>query len=152
LLPPPSRWMLLVGRCRRVWRLRVRCRSDVSVLGVSILWISVLRVSVPCLRSTAAGGRVSTAARLRAADRIPAPGGLSTDDGPARGRVPAWKVRAPRRRRDASLAVGVGARRGSIPDRKSTRLNSSHVAISYAVFCLKKKNTRGVEGWYEWHV
>src|SRR5437870_9787458 len=28
---------------------------------------------------------------------------------------------------------------GSI-DRKSTRLNSSHVAISYAVFCLKKKN------------
>src|SRR5690606_41372458 len=27
-------------------------------------------------------------------------------------------------------------------DRKSTRLNSSHVKISYAVFCLKKKNTR----------
>src|SRR5690625_1887268 len=27
----------------------------------------------------------------------------------------------------------------SFPDRKSTRLNSSHVAISYAVFCLKKK-------------
>src|SRR5690625_7129395 len=26
-------------------------------------------------------------------------------------------------------------------DRKSTRLNSSHVAISYAVFCLKKKNS-----------
>src|SRR5258708_19379127 len=27
-------------------------------------------------------------------------------------------------------------------DRKSTRLNSSHQIISYAVFCLKKKNTR----------
>src|SRR5690349_22728016 len=27
-------------------------------------------------------------------------------------------------------------------DRKSTRLNSSHVEISYAVFCLKKKTTR----------
>src|SRR5690554_7498554 len=27
-------------------------------------------------------------------------------------------------------------------DRKSTRLNSSHVRISYAVFCLKKKNTK----------
>src|SRR5690625_5726970 len=27
-------------------------------------------------------------------------------------------------------------------DRKSTRLNSSHVAISYAVFCLKKKNRK----------
>src|SRR5207249_10865375 len=28
-------------------------------------------------------------------------------------------------------------------DRKSTRLNSSHVSISYAVFCLKKKNRAG---------
>src|SRR5690625_6468354 len=28
-------------------------------------------------------------------------------------------------------------------DRKSTRLNSSHVAISYAVFCLKKKKPNG---------
>src|SRR5207253_5587351 len=28
-----------------------------------------------------------------------------------------------------------------LQDRKSTRLNSSHVAISYAVFCLKKKST-----------
>src|SRR5438094_7471963 len=28
------------------------------------------------------------------------------------------------------------------PDRKSTRLNSSHRTISYAVFCLKKKNKR----------
>ena len=27
-------------------------------------------------------------------------------------------------------------------DRKSTRLNSSHVSISYAVFCLKKKNKK----------
>src|SRR5690349_23410995 len=29
-------------------------------------------------------------------------------------------------------------------DRKSTRLNSSHVEISYAVFCLKKKNGRDI--------
>src|SRR3989454_5606934 len=29
-----------------------------------------------------------------------------------------------------------------LPDRKSTRLNSSHLVISYAVFCLKKKKTR----------
>src|SRR3712207_8349047 len=33
----------------------------------------------------------------------------------------------------------VGDRRGAAPDRKSTRLNSSHANISYAVFCLKKK-------------
>src|SRR3712207_8655394 len=63
----------------------------------------------------------------------------------------------------ASAAVGVGLLRGAVPkfglayagvagalalgqaliemyrDRKSTRLNSSHANISYAVFCLKKK-------------
>src|SRR5690606_39767610 len=33
-------------------------------------------------------------------------------------------------------------RTGRWPDRKSTRLNSSHVKISYAVFCLKKKNNQ----------
>src|SRR5438874_6977792 len=38
-----------------------------------------------------------------------------------------------------------GRRRASAPrrrDRKSTRLNSSHVEISYAVFCLKKKKKK----------
>src|SRR5256885_5081306 len=35
-------------------------------------------------------------------------------------------------------AAANAARRG---DRKSTRLNSSHLVISYAVFCLKKKKT-----------
>src|SRR5437870_7321227 len=34
------------------------------------------------------------------------------------------------------------ARPDLLGDRKSTRLNSSHVAISYAVFCLKKKNKK----------
>src|SRR5438094_10236472 len=39
---------------------------------------------------------------------------------------------------------GTRAARPDPPDRKSTRLNSSHRTISYAVFCLKKKkeNTR----------
>src|SRR2546427_1379458 len=32
------------------------------------------------------------------------------------------------------------SRRAALRDRKSTRLNSSHSQISYAVFCLKKKN------------
>src|SRR5258705_8014512 len=32
--------------------------------------------------------------------------------------------------------------RAQIPDRKSTRLNSSHLGISYAVFCLKKKKKK----------
>src|SRR3989442_12023286 len=33
-------------------------------------------------------------------------------------------------------------REEDFPDRKSTRLNSSHVRISYAVFCLKKKKKK----------
>src|SRR5256885_6980197 len=37
------------------------------------------------------------------------------------------------------LAGELGQR---VRDRKSTRLNSSHLVISYAVFCLKKKNAR----------
>src|SRR2546426_7786589 len=37
---------------------------------------------------------------------------------------------------------GVCAAEDSGPDRKSTRLNSSHLVISYAVFCLKKKKHR----------
>src|SRR5438067_9945610 len=47
---------------------------------------------------------------------------------------------------DADVCVEAHARRdrrgraGRALDRKSTRLNSSHVSISYAVFCLKKKN------------
>src|SRR5437667_7632557 len=53
----------------------------------------------------------------------------------------------------ATLKIGVAAVKGTfegkvrlsdkkpILDRKSTRLNSSHITISYAVFCLKKKKT-----------
>src|SRR5256885_3272916 len=52
---------------------------------------------------------------------------------------------------DRLLVIGVRARRAageavdrgqSTTDRKSTRLNSSHLVISYAVFCLKKKTRR----------
>src|SRR2546427_7292021 len=35
-----------------------------------------------------------------------------------------------------------------LSDRKSTRLNSSHSQISYAVFCLKKKKNKGMSVWY----
>src|SRR5690606_41959925 len=47
------------------------------------------------------------------------------------------------RRRDAVQLCDLGAvvRGVRAQDRKSTRLNSSHVKISYAVFCLKKKKT-----------
>src|SRR2546426_2141375 len=54
--------------------------------------------------------------------------------------------RAPGNRRQAMMVAWCGQeggapRQGSKQDRKSTRLNSSHLVISYAVFCLKKKKT-----------
>src|SRR5260221_10152128 len=55
------------------------------------------------------------------------------------GAEPGAAPRGGPRRRDR----GAGPRAGhSESDRKSTRLNSSHTGISYAVFCLKKKNGR----------
>src|SRR6266480_5425581 len=47
-------------------------------------------------------------------------------------------------RTDACESQGVHRRsaRGGLRDRKSTRLNSSHMSISYAVFCLKKKKKK----------
>src|ERR1039457_1220914 len=42
-------------------------------------------------------------------------------------------------------------RRAGGPDRKSTRLNSSHLVISYPVFCLKKKKKKRRQKWQEHH-
>src|SRR5690625_7120083 len=50
---------------------------------------------------------------------------------------------APRRAQQAWLISHYGPN-VNLGDRKSTRLNSSHVAISYAVFCLKKKSNAAV--------
>src|SRR5437667_1176322 len=53
-----------------------------------------------------------------------------------------------RSRRPAVPQEQLGSHRAQLSgpcaeDRKSTRLNSSHITISYAVFCLKKKKTVG---------
>src|SRR5688500_19879400 len=48
--------------------------------------------------------------------------------------------RAGRREQEASGFKAVAHHVVEHADRKSTRLNSSHLVISYAVFCLKKKN------------
>src|SRR5947209_18271807 len=53
------------------------------------------------------------------------------------------RVREPHDYPNRPCGEGLGPRRSIrvIVDRKSTRLNSSHANISYAVFCLKKKKT-----------
>src|SRR3712207_9480064 len=66
--------------------------------------------------------------------------------------LPIWRLRGrPRPGRGRARRPGAGLRgqrrdgdrRDDRPaDRKSTRLNSSHANISYAVFCLKKKNIK----------
>src|SRR5690242_20973688 len=53
----------------------------------------------------------------------------------------AGDARARHRHQRAPVQAPGGVRRAAVRDRKSTRLNSSHMSISYAVFCLKKKKT-----------
>src|SRR2546426_9250678 len=61
------------------------------------------------------------------------------------GRAPAGSLEREVMRRERARGLGHGAEVLGAPDplvvadRKSTRLNSSHLVISYAVFCLKKK-------------
>src|SRR5258708_21575588 len=55
-------------------------------------------------------------------------------------RSPPPAVRSPTARPRRPTPPARRRRRGQVRDRKSTRLNSSHQIISYAVFCLKKKN------------
>src|SRR5256885_11817003 len=57
-------------------------------------------------------------------------------------RAPGRAARAERVRRAVHLGSARGPARGHDRDRKSTRLNSSHLVISYAVFCLKKKKKK----------
>src|SRR5258708_23053176 len=75
---------------------------------------------------------------LRHRRRLPDLGKRSGDFCGRRGRDrPRHVLSGDRRRRHGCRGLGARA-----ADRKSTRLNSSHQIISYAVFCLKKKKTQ----------
>src|SRR3712207_8526786 len=78
----------------------------------------------------------TTLFRSRRPDPSAPPEGLamtSRSSGSHRGQVPSPSCAEPLR------GAAVGGLRPPPTDRKSTRLNSSHANISYAVFCLKKK-------------
>src|SRR5207249_7097204 len=96
------------------------------------------------------------AGRLRALEELLAPyvgpmarvlvrrSARTTTDGPTLVRLLAESVRSERDGKAFAAAAlekvfAIGQPKAAL-DRKSTRLNSSHVSISYAVFCLKKKN------------
>src|SRR3712207_8091223 len=57
--------------------------------------------------------------------------------------LPLYELTGPRSLTFADAAAEIAAASGR-PDRKSTRLNSSHANISYAVFCLKKKKNESI--------
>src|SRR5258707_11936514 len=59
--------------------------------------------------------------------------------GPSRAPDDVHEVRAREAGHEVGEHVVVHRSEGGVGDRKSTRLNSSHANISYAVFCLKKK-------------
>src|SRR3712207_8921747 len=80
-------------------------------------------------RSGGLAGVARSMPTSRAADRVAAKLGIRAYETPT-----GWKFFA--NLLDAGLITLCGEER----DRKSTRLNSSHANISYAVFCLKKKN------------
>src|SRR2546422_4469710 len=79
----------------------------------------------------------TTLFRSRAFRRELPAGGAGQDRRAARARIDLALRRAGAGQQDASDRGGV-----RLGDRKSTRLNSSHGYISYAVFCLKKKKSK----------
>src|SRR5204863_3728063 len=107
----------------------------------SLFFMTIRRPSHSTLFPYTTLFRSSLRTRLCDADRSHRSGGI------ARLRRRRWAGCRPRR--EDTVGVGSRAERSPerspanrhprYPDRKSTRLNSSHVEISYAVFCLKKK-------------
>src|SRR5688500_19869962 len=72
-------------------------------------------------------------AERTAAELARIPGRVSADD----------ELTATERQVAKLVASGLSNKEVAAKDRKSTRLNSSHLVISYAVFCLKKKTREG---------
>src|ERR1039458_9841306 len=103
----------------------------------------VWQIEVSMFEFTTAKGQVTVSDGTAGRDWVLNMPKLSDRGGPvgAAGAVPAASPLP------AAPGIGQGARgargnRGADGDRKSTRLNSSHLGISYAVFCLKKKKQR----------
>src|SRR5690349_15015251 len=103
-----------------------------------------IRASLALIASDAAGGHASDALPIAVAFELLHTASLIHDDimddaKVRRGRACVHRVFGINLAITAGDALIFEAYRGL--DRKSTRLNSSHVEISYAVFCLKKKTT-----------
>src|SRR5439155_12839021 len=86
-------------------------------------------------------GMVFLAASYGLAQELPPPATKAEASTSGQSEVPTDKIRLPKGMAVRLFLIEpISIRTAKAGDRKSTRLNSSHVAISYAVFCLKKKN------------
>src|SRR5207248_7665628 len=99
---------------------------------LSVAWNGVCTLFFFCSQPATSG--IST---LSLHDALPI-SGSSLD-----GRVQVWSVNEDGYSKVRWRVAGGPTRERDIKDRKSTRLNSSHRTISYAVFCLKKKRRCG---------
>src|SRR5699024_7384237 len=100
-------------------------------------------VHVPAHRPRARHGQFTSAQGQVTVARWPLEGGGEGRPLPGgqQGRTDTGGIGQVRQRMRRGRPQHTGQLRGAQRDRKSTRLNSSHVSISYAVFCLKKKKT-----------
>src|SRR5258707_7155930 len=104
----------------------LRSGSDVAVYRDQLEEIERDRAAGLIADQEAASAQVEVSRRLLAAAEVPPAPQASAD-------VATW------RRRAVALVALLVVPLGAAGDRKSTRLNSSHANISYAVFCLTKK-------------
>src|SRR5207245_11256508 len=106
--------------------------------ALSVVYSSFYHVPAPTVIST-----LSLHDALRSRERDAGRDvGLSRRDGrPAPLRHPGRNYLGSRHDVEFCRVLRANGRPGRFLDRKSTRLNSSHGSISYAVFCLKKKKT-----------
>src|SRR5438874_234162 len=113
----------------------------VGIAGVVGVLVSVLAMGEGFRHTLASTGRPTRVIMLRAGSDAEMSSGVARDQATVLGNLPGIaRDGGGRPLVSAELFVMVDLpRHGQTEDRKSTRLNSSHVEISYAVFCLKKK-------------
>src|SRR5690606_22750286 len=116
-------------------------RAISSVSTASIVALRIIRMPMMTSKAVVPSRIKSKSRQIETRDCIPLSLTQPTQGGNAAHYSAACHVRQPEQPRMNSAKTQTRsdqAARG-IQDRKSTRLNSSHVKISYAVFCLKKK-------------
>src|SRR5438034_11353730 len=117
----------------------MKTKAGIVIAGLAMVIVAAMLVPV----ASAGCGKIDRLGTGAALWQERSGGGDSRDDDPI---VGFWKVKLVSKGNagipdDVVLDAGYsqGHSDGTEIDRKSTRLNSSHTVISYAVFCLKKK-------------